>query len=221
MRGFSSVFTAYFVQCIKSRSNLLVSLGFLLAFGVLAGMGLGAQALSQPKSGIGLLWLGLLLALHVSLHGQMQREEEQGILLQMQLLPMPLGALLMARHLGVWVAVLLPLVFCMPILGVIFGLDAALLQGAALCLLLGSWSYSLLQILAETMLLGASARSAGLSLLMTLPLGVPLLIFGTEASLRVGESYGNAILFLGAIALAMTAVAPWCLAGMLRQYRAL
>ena len=205
-------------RALRSRSERIVSFGFILSFSAVAALGIGPEAFKMPEIGVGLLWLALLLSLSLAVPNFVARDEEQGVLAQLQLLPLPLGAMLLAKALGVFLASMLPLLVCVPLIGIVYTLPWEILWQSMLCLLLGGWCYWLICASASMLLLG-SARAAALQLLLTLPLGVPVLIFGCAASLRTGEAFTAAILLLAACALALSALSPWLMALLLRVYR--
>jgi heme exporter protein B len=218
MKLFFRILISSFTQGLKNKSEIIVSIGFIFAFCTIAALGMGAEAFARAENGVGLLWLAALLTLTLATPNFATREEEQGILLQWQLLPIHTGAMLFARACGLFLAVFLPLLLTSPFIGIAFNLSTTILVQTLGFLALGCWGYWLINTSASLLLLG-SARAGGLQLLLTLPLGVPLLVFGCGASLSAGNTLENAWQLLAAAALAITALSPWLMNILLRMYR--
>ena len=104
-----------------------------------------------------------------------------------------------------------------PVVGVAFGVPAAAMPGIVLALLLGTISLSLIGAIGAGLTLGVKRGGVLLSLL-TLPLAVPVLIFGaraTELAIQ-GESAAAPLYLLAAVAVLTLTLAPLAAAAAVR-----
>lgn len=174
---------------------------FFLAVVVLLPLGVGSEAVVLERLAVGFLWIAVLLASLCGLDGMFRPAWEDGSLEAMALSDVPLEAAALVVCGAHWVTHLLPLaVLCVPC-GVLLGLEwgeAARLAGVVACL---SPALSLLGGVGAVLSLDAR-RGGMLSLLLVLPLEVPVLVFGVFASGGDGGSFvlglGLALLFLAA-----------------------
>ncbi len=208
-----------FMQQMRHAHHLIVTIGFILTFLLLAVLGMGQEATAQAPVLVGLWWLGVLVALQITIPAFVVQDEAGGRLLQLQLLPITEGPMLLAKALALWCALVLPLV----VLGIpatmLGGLEAHIAWRMAGLMLLASWAFWLISCSASLLLLG-SARAAALQLLVALPLAVPLMIFGCASTLAAPEQAALACYLLAGIATAATAICPWIMGFLLRLHRA-
>jgi heme exporter protein B len=104
-----------------------------------------------------------------------------------------------------------------PVLGVTLGVPTAAMPGILLALSLGTVSLSLIGALGAALTLGVRRGGVLLSLL-TLPLAVPVLIFGARATelAIAGEGLSGTIYLLGSLAVLALTLAPLATAAAVR-----
>jgi heme exporter protein B len=102
-----------------------------------------------------------------------------------------------------------PLALSAPVAAAALGVPSTAMPGLIAALLLGSFAMSLTGAISAGLTLGARRGGVLLSLL-TLPLSVPILVFGADATQRAiaGESIAGPMYLLGAIAMLGITLAP-------------
>jgi len=202
---------------LRSKAELGVQLLFYVIVVTLFPLGVGAEPALLRALGPGVLWVAALLASLLSLPRLFGSDFADGTLEQIALSPYPLPALISGKIVAHWLTTGAPLAVLSPFLALQFGLDwsesAALLAG----LLLGTPTLSLLGAVGAALTLGLRAGGALLALL-TLPLYIPILIFGASAvgATHAGLGAGGEFSILGAALLASAVGAPMACAAAVR-----
>jgi heme exporter protein B len=104
-----------------------------------------------------------------------------------------------------------------PLAGLSLGVPAASLSGIVMSVAVGSVALSLIGSIGAALTLGVK-RSGALLSLLTLPLSMPVLIFGaraTELAIK-GESFAAPLYLLGALAVLGVTLAPLAAAAAVR-----
>lgn len=165
---------------MKQKSEVLTPLFFFVIVASLFPLGVGPESALLLRMAAGVLWVGALLAAMLSLQRMFATDYADGSLEQFALSPTPLSLLVVAKVFSHFLLSGLPLVLIAPVLGIQFGLDARALWVLTLSLLLGTPTLSLIGGIGAALTLGV--RGAGVLLsLLTLPLYIPVLIFGAGA----------------------------------------
>ena len=153
-----------------------------------------------------MLWVAALLALVITLPDVFAADYADGSLEQLILSPQPLALLVLAKITAQWLTGALPLI----------GMSAAL--GAVLLgLLLGTPVLSLVGGLASALAVGLRGGPLLLALL-TLPLYIPVLIFGTSAARNAGLGLAveAEMFFLAGLSVLALTLTPFAIAAALR-----
>lgn len=160
----------------------------------------------------GLLWVTVLFTSLVGLERVFQAEEEDGNLEGLLLSPAPRGVLFLGKWWGNLILTVLVELLLLPTLMVLFNVDSwgkvPLLFGI---LLLGTLGLTALGVLLSALTRAARSRETLLALLL-LPLVVPLLIAGVQATGAVLEELPGLGAWLKLMAIFDTvflALAPW------------
>ena len=165
---------------MRQKGEVLTPLLFFVIVASLFPLGVGPESALLLRMAPGVLWVGALLAAMLSLQRMFATDYADGSLEQFALSSMPLTLLVLAKVFSHFLLSALPLVLIAPVLGVQFGLDARALGVLTLSLLLGAPTLSLIGGIGAALTLGV--RGAGVLLsLLTLPLFIPVLIFGSGA----------------------------------------
>jgi heme exporter protein B len=154
---------------------------------------LGPDALHRHA--VAVMCVAMLLASVTALPLLFERDFDDGTLEQYVLWPMALELVMLAKILGQWLAIILPILLVSPLMAVFAGLSMQQAVAALSMLLLASPGMVAVGAVAAALTLGAR-RGGLLQALITLPLYVPILIFAA------GSTGQGAMLFLGGIALA-------------------
>ncbi len=138
----------------------------------------------------GVLWVGALLSSLLALEFLFREDALDGTLEQFALSGQSLTWMLFAKTCTHWLLTGLPLALAAPVAAAALGVPAQAMPGLVASLLLGSFALSLVGAISAGLTLGARRGGVLLSLL-TLPLAVPILIFGARATQRAiaGEDY--------------------------------
>jgi heme exporter protein B len=163
------------------------------------------------------LWICALLASLLALEQLFREDQQDGTLEQYALSGQSLTVLLLAKTVAHWLLTGLPLAIMAPLVSIAFGVTVEAMPGIIVALLLGSVTLSLIGAIGAGLTLGVKRGGVLLSLL-TLPLAVPVLIFGaraTELAIR-GESATAPLYLLAAMAVLSLTLAPLAAAAAVR-----
>ena len=164
-----------------------------------------------------MLWVAALLALVITLPEVFASDYADGSLEQLVLSPHPLALLALAKITAQWLTGALPLLGMSAVLGAVLGLGAPVLKAVMLGLLLGTPVLSLVGGLASALAVGLRGGPLLLALL-TLPLYIPVLIFGTSAARNAGLGLGidAEMFFLAGLSVLALTLTPFAIAAALR-----
>ena len=195
-----------------------LAVAFLFIGVTLMPFGLGPELALLQALAPGLLWVVLIMALLTSLDRLFQADYEDGSLDQMMLMPLPLELVVLGKLLGHYMALVLPLLLAVPLAGLLLNLAPAHLPMLLLAMLAGSPALVLLGGIGAS--LAVSVRRGGsLTVLLSLPFYVPVMIFGAGASQQAlaGEIDETRLAILGLLSLASLLAAPVAIAAALRN----
>lgn len=201
----------------KNGWQLTYILGFFAIASALFPFALGAgEGVLRPIAG-GIIWVSALLASMLGLPSLYGEDYADGTLEQYLLMPVALEWLVLAKCLGHWLTVCLPLALIAPLFALMLQLAPALIPWLILSLLLGTLTLTFLGSLGAALLLGNRKGSAVLSLLI-LPLNVPVLIFGAAivSPDAAPQTTHSAMMMLSALALALIPLGSYASAALLR-----
>jgi heme exporter protein B len=201
----------------RRRVEALLPLGFFVVAAGLFPIGVGPEPQTLRQIAPGVVWVCALLAAMLSVTQMFASDLQDGSLEQMLLAPEPLVAIVGGKVLAHWLTSGVPLVIASPLIGVLFGMQAASIATLAFTLLLGTPILSLLGAVGAALTLGLRSGAA-LVFLLVLPLTVPALIFGTGAVVAVdsGMSAQAHLSLLGALLIFTLLSAPLATAAALR-----
>lgn len=161
----------------------LTPLLFFLAVVAALPLALGPDLALLSRVGPGFVWTAALLSALLGLDRLFAADREDGsldVLVSGQDL-VSLALLVLAKCLAHWITGLLPLVLAAPVLGVLLNVGWAEGLAVALTLLVGTPGLSFAGAAGAAAAMGAP-RSGLLVSVLTLPLCVPVLIFGVSAA---------------------------------------
>jgi heme exporter protein B len=197
----------------------LVAILFFLSVIVMMPFALGPDLPLLARIGPAILWIGALLSGLLGLERLFQADREDGALDHLRMaggIP-ELALLVIVKCLAHWTVTGLPLVVSVPFFALILNLDAAQAGLAMLALAVGTPAISLI---------GAAGAAAGVALarggllvaVITLPLCVPVLIFGVAAAgAGTLAAAATPLALLGALTLFFAVCGPVAAAWFLAQ----
>jgi heme exporter protein B len=165
----------------------------------------------------GVLWVAALLSSLLALEHLFREDAQDRSLEQFALSGQPFTALLLAKTVAHWLLTGLPLALMAPFVAVAYGVTLDAMPGIWLALALGTVTLSLVGSIGAGLTLGARRGGVLLSLL-TLPLVIPIVIFGaraTELAIQ-GERYAGPMYLLAALAVLSLTLAPLAAAAAVR-----
>lgn len=201
----------------RRKSEVLTALFFFVIVVSLFPLGIGPEMALLRVIAPGVLWVAALLAAMLSLSRLFEADHADGTLEQMLLSSAPLGLLVGGKILAHWLIAGLPLVLIAPLLGLQYDLSNEGLWTLVVSLLLGTPLLSLIGAIGAALTLGVRGGGVLLSLL-TLPLYIPVLIFGAgavEAQVS-GLGAGGHLSLLAALLVLSGFFAPWATTAALR-----
>lgn len=201
----------------RKPSQLIQPLMFFMIVATLFPLTLTPELSRLRDAAPGVLWVGALLSSLLALETLFREDAQDGTLEQFALSGQSLTWMLFAKTCTHWLLSGVPLALSAPLAAVALGVPAAAMPELVAALLLGSFAMSLTGAISAGLTLGARRGGVLLSLL-TLPLSVPILVFGAAATQGaiVGDPIAGPMYMLGAIAVLGVTLAPLAAAAAVR-----
>jgi heme exporter protein B len=201
----------------RKPSQLLQPLLFFMIVATLFPLTLTPELSRLRDAAPGVLWVGALLSSLLALEFLFRDDAVDGTLEQFALSGQSLTWMLFAKTCTHWLLTGLPLSAAAPIAALALGVSADAIGAVVASLLLGSFAMSLVGAISAGLTLGARRGGVLLSLL-TLPLAVPILVFGADATQRAmaGDDFAAPMYLLAAIAVLGVTLAPLAAAAAVR-----
>lgn len=170
----------------RRRSELVNPLIFFLMVCALFPLAITPAREQLQQIAPGIIWVAAVLATLLSLDMLFRHDFEEGTLEQLLFSSQPLYILVLIRVLAYWVLAGLPLVVVSPLLATMLFLPYEAYGVLMLSLLIGTPLLCLIGSIAAA--LTVSIKKSGLILsLLTLPLFMPVLIFGSSAVVAASQ----------------------------------
>jgi heme exporter protein B len=201
----------------RKPSQLIQPLLFFMIVATLFPLTLTPELSRLRDAAPGVLWVGALLSSLLALEFLFRDDAMDGTLEQFALSGQSLTWMLFAKTCTHWLLTGLPLALAAPIAALALGVSADAIGAVVASLLLGSFAMSLVGAISAGLTLGARRGGVLLSLL-TLPLAVPILVFGSDATQRamMGGDFAPPMYLLAAIAVLGVTLAPLAAAAAVR-----
>lgn len=202
---------------VRAGGGAGLALAFFLVFAVLVPLGVGPARATLAAIAPGVLWVGALLAVLLTLDRIFALDWEDGALEALAAAPVPMEGVVAAKALAHWLTTGLPLTLAAPALALLFDLPAAGYPWLVAALACGTPALSMIGAFAAALTVGL--RRGGLLMsLIVLPLYVPTLVFGAEAVTRgaAGRAAATPLLLAAAVTLASLALLPFAAAAAIR-----
>jgi heme exporter protein B len=205
--------------CLSFRrpGQLLQPLVFFLIVTTLFPLSLSPQLSLLRDMAPGVLWVAALLSSLLSLDSLFKGDADDGTLEQLAICGQELGAIVIAKAAAHWLVSGAALVLISPLVGVALGIPTSAFATMMLSLALGTVTLSWLGAIGAGLTVGLRRGNVLLSLIV-LPLAMPLLIFGANATDRAigGTSPAGALYFLAALCVFTCTLAPFAATAALR-----
>ncbi|MET3121152.1 heme exporter protein B [Oxalobacteraceae bacterium GrIS 2.11] len=202
---------------MRRRSDVFAALCFFVLVVMLFPLGVGPEPEQLRSIASGIVWVAALLASNLALSRLFAPDYADGTLEQLLLTPEPLTVIVLAKVSAHWLVSGLPVVLLSPLMAVQFGLPFESVVVLFCSLLIGTPILSLIGAIGAALTLGL--RDAGVLVsLLTLPLMIPVLIFGAGAVGAQASGLGAAahLELLGGLLAAALALSPLAISVALR-----
>lgn len=202
---------------LRQGGDWLMPLGFFLLVVTLFPLAITPEPKKLAVMAPGVIWVGALLAMLLSLDGLFRQDLEDGSLEQLLVAPAPLPALVLAKVVAHWLQTGFCLVLLAPVAAVMLFLDMQVLPVLVATLLLGTPVLSLTGAIAAALTV-ALRRGGVLVPLITLPLLVPVIVFATGAvqAAAAGMPVAGYLALLAAFLVLALTLVPFAVAAALR-----
>ncbi|MHB1542696.1 MAG: heme exporter protein CcmB [Steroidobacteraceae bacterium] len=193
----------------RKASQLIQPLAFFVIVTTLFPLAVTPSLPELRRIAPGVVWAAALLSSLLALEFLFRDDAQDGTLEQFALSGRALTGLLVAKTAAHWLLTGLPLALMAPIAGAALGVPQAAMPGILASVGLGTVTLSLIGAVGAALTMGLR-RSGALLSLLTLPLVIPVLIFGARATQLAikGESYSAPLMLLAALAVLATTLAP-------------
>ena len=217
MSAFAAIVRRDLILAVRHRAEAVNPLLFFLIVASLFPLGTGARRETLELVAPGVFWVGVLLAVLLSLERMFRSDFEDGSLELMLISPRPLPLLVLAKILAHWLVTGLPLLAAAPLVALLLGLPAGSLPVLLAALALGTPALSATGAIGVALTVGLRRGGVLLSLLV-LPLYIPVLVFGASAvsTAAAGLPAPGQLYLLGALAVLSLSLAPLAAAAALR-----
>ncbi|TAG80986.1 MAG: heme exporter protein CcmB [Burkholderiales bacterium] len=212
-----AVFRREITLFARRRSDWANPLMFFLIVTSIFPFAVGSESERLRLIGIGVLFVGALLAAMLALPRLFDEDAKDGSLEHLLTSPEPLAVLILARVAAISLALALPLALATPAFALFYALPSEVASILALTVVLAVPTLILIGAIASALLVAARG-GAILTAVLVLPLTIPTLIFGAGAALKVlsGESPAAELALQAAYFLFALALCPLAAAAALR-----
>ena len=201
----------------RRRGQLVQPLVFFAIVTTLFPLAISPELARLREVAAGVIWVAALLASLLALESLFRDDAYDGALEQYALSGQPLTGLMFAKTAAHWLLTGLPLAVMAPLAALSLGAPSGSIPGIVASVAIGTVALSLIGSIGAALTLGIR-RSGVLLALLTLPLSLPVLIFGARASeLAIhGTSYVAPLELLAALAVLGVTLAPLASAAAVR-----
>lgn len=165
---------------VRTPSTWLLGLVFFALFLFLCVIALGGRMSVMQPLAPALMWLAVIFSQLLAFNTLFQSDYEDGSLEQLVLSGVGTLRIVFAKAIAVSIFVFLPLIIAIPIAGAGFALPAGTLAGTMLSLIYAAPALIAYGIMTAAIMAGRP-QSGFLSVIITAPFLVPVLIFGLAA----------------------------------------
>ena len=183
MQALSAIIKRDLLVAIRSGGTWLLSLIFFCLFLALSAIALGGDFATLRPLAPALIWLSLILSLLLSFEQLFRTDKEDDTLSHLKLSGQSFGMYVVAKCCVHWLLSVLPLLLCLPLAALFFNLNMASTAGLFFSILIASPALICYGAFSGACLV--SYKGGGVLLvLLSVPVLLPLLIFGVSGAIR-------------------------------------
>ena len=206
---FNLIITDIKISLRKKNESIISILFFLFSILILPLVFQGDQEILK-RFLVGIIWFLTLLTIIFSVEKLFENDYEDGMLDQIYISGIPLETIFLSKSLSIWIITCLPIIILSPLLLLLFNIQTEKLANIFMSLLIGTPILCMIGAVTSALVLGFNKGSSIISLI-TLPLYIPVLIFGIEAtnSEIIFNQIGQEFKILIGYLLIVVAISPW------------
>lgn len=198
---------------VRHYNDMTTPLWFLILIITIFSISLQHQPHLLQESAPAMIWVSLLLSLLLAFPNLFSHDYESGLLEQVFLSPISLSEWVLIKLLAFFIASCVPLILSTPLLGLFLHLSYDQIVTLLISLSLATPSLLLLGALNAALTVRLNNNALILTLL-TLPLSIPIVLFGISTSVaqQMGLSTLTPFCFLTALLLISISLLPFAIA---------
>tara|TARA_B100000029_G_scaffold316368_1_gene308772 strand:- start:13836 stop:14501 length:666 start_codon:yes stop_codon:yes gene_type:complete len=181
MSNFYNLIVSDLKISLRKKSESIISLLFFIFSILILPLIFDGEQIIIKKFLIGIIWFLTLLTVIFSIEKLFENDEEDGTLDQLYISGIPLETIFISKAFSIWLITCIPIIIFSPLILFIFNLHGEKALNLLFSLLIGTPILCLIGSITSALMLGFKKGGAVISLI-TLPLYIPVLIFGIEAS---------------------------------------
>jgi heme exporter protein B len=209
MSAFIATLRRELLLALRGGGDVLTLVLFFVIVGAIVPFAVGPDGVLLARIAPGMVWIAAFLAMLLGLDRLFRPDHEDGSLILLRQADLPLSAVIAAKLIVHWLVAALPLIVASPFLAMVLAMDLPTYGRTLASLLLGTPALAAFGAVGAAVTV-AIRRGGLIAPILIAPLSVPVLIFGV-GSISAPQS-SAALLFLAALSLMATALAPFAAA---------
>ena len=209
MRAFGALIARELRLALRGGGDVLTLVLFFVITGTIVPFAVGPDQALLATIAPGVVWIAAFLAMLLGLDRLFRPDHEDGSLILLRQVDLPLPAIVAAKLIAHWLVSALPLIIASPLLAVLLAMDLDAFWRTLFSLLLGTPALAAFGAIGAAVTV-AIRRGGLIAPILIAPLSIPVLIFGVGSITSPQSS--TAILFLAALSLMALALAPFAAA---------
>ncbi|MCI5050320.1 MAG: heme exporter protein CcmB [Rickettsiales bacterium] len=165
---------------IKNKGYLIQIYGAFVIIAALYAHHFSMDPLLQQRIAYAVIWINMMLAFLLSLPMLYQKDAEEGLLEQWIILPQSLEITILAKWVGHWLAVMIPIILFIPLTSLMLHVPEAEIINLCISVLVGSVAMLAVGSVGAAATAGKQMKSEVI-ILMIMPFYFPILVFGVSA----------------------------------------
>lgn len=164
---------------IRNKQELVYIYGSFVIVIVLYAHNFSMNSMLQQSIASTVIWVNLMISFMLSLPLLFQRDAEEGILDQWLILPQALEFTVLAKWLGYWICVIMPIVLLIPIMSIFLHIPDNKIPELCTGLAVGSIAMLSIGSIGAAATVNAGIKSEVL-IMIVFPFYLPILLFGAS-----------------------------------------
>lgn len=209
MSAFIAMLRRELALALRGGGDMLTLVLFFIIVGAIVPFAVGPDQALLARIAPGIVWIAAFLAMLLGLDRLFRPDHDDGSMILLRQANLPFSAVVAAKLIVHWLVSALPLIVASPVLAVLLAMDLDAFWRTLLSLILGTPALAAFGAVGAAVTV-AIRRGGLIAPILIAPLSIPVLIFGV-GSISAGQS-NAAMLFLAALSLMATALAPFAAA---------